>query len=281
MQNLQNNRPNQPPSSSSGLRGPVPRFGQQTLPSSGPFWSLFTGPSRPGPLPPGAIPRGAVPPPQFPYVGVRQRPSARPRPSPPTTSSPVSPFSGQTTPFSGSLPDHPPRGSSTPICSTSERTPNRSGYMSPEYAMHGHFSVKSDVFSLGVLVLEILSGKKNTRFIQPGYTDLLCYAWSKWENGDAVEILDSNMVDSSSENEAVRCINIALLCVQEEDELRPSMSPVVLMLNSNSFALPAPQKPPFVSRKRVRYMTSVLMKSDNSLSTVVADASLITEVHPR
>ena len=36
-----------------------------------------------------------------------------------------------------------------------------SGYMAPEYVMHGQFSVKSDVFSFGILVLEILSGKKN------------------------------------------------------------------------------------------------------------------------
>jgi hypothetical protein len=36
-----------------------------------------------------------------------------------------------------------------------------SGYMSPEYAVHGQFSIKSDVFRFGVLVLEILSGKKN------------------------------------------------------------------------------------------------------------------------
>lgn len=39
-----------------------------------------------------------------------------------------------------------------------------SGYMSPEYAMDGLFSVKSDVFSFGVLVLEIISGKKNRGF---------------------------------------------------------------------------------------------------------------------
>jgi len=46
-----------------------------------------------------------------------------------------------------------------------------SGYMSPEYAMHGHFSVKSDVFSFGVLVLEIVSGKKNTDFYQSNHAD--------------------------------------------------------------------------------------------------------------
>lgn len=50
-----------------------------------------------------------------------------------------------------------------------------SGYMSPEYVMHGRFSVKSDVFSLGVLLLEIISGKRNTGVFQPGHTDLLCH----------------------------------------------------------------------------------------------------------
>jgi serine/threonine protein kinase len=43
-----------------------------------------------------------------------------------------------------------------------------SGYMAPEYAMHGEFSVKSDVFSFGVLVLEIISGHKNSANICHG-----------------------------------------------------------------------------------------------------------------
>ena len=41
-----------------------------------------------------------------------------------------------------------------------------SGYMSPEYAIKGHFSTKSDIFSFGVILLEIISGKKNTRFCE-------------------------------------------------------------------------------------------------------------------
>jgi serine/threonine protein kinase len=50
------------------------------------------------------------------------------------------------------------------------------GYMSPEYAMHGRFSVKSDVFSFGVLILEIISGKKNNCFYQSEHDeDLLSY----------------------------------------------------------------------------------------------------------
>ena len=50
-----------------------------------------------------------------------------------------------------------------------------SGYMSPEYAMEGLFSVKSDVFSFGVLLLEIISGKKNTGFYQTSSFNLLGY----------------------------------------------------------------------------------------------------------
>ena len=51
-----------------------------------------------------------------------------------------------------------------------------SGYMSPEYAMHGEFSVKSDVYSFGVLVLEIISGKKNSDFYESEVAeDLLSY----------------------------------------------------------------------------------------------------------
>ena len=51
-----------------------------------------------------------------------------------------------------------------------------SGYMSPEYAMHGHFSVKSDVYSFGVLVLEIISGKRGNSFHEPDQAeDLLSY----------------------------------------------------------------------------------------------------------
>ncbi|GMP65599.1 hypothetical protein CsSME_00026325 [Camellia sinensis var. sinensis] len=44
-----------------------------------------------------------------------------------------------------------------------------SGYMSPEYAIDGHLSVKSDVFNFGVLVLEIMSGKRNRGFFYPDH----------------------------------------------------------------------------------------------------------------
>ncbi|XP_026425318.1 putative receptor-like protein kinase At4g00960 [Papaver somniferum] len=121
------------------------------------------------------------------------------------------------------------------------------GYMAPEYIMHGHFSVKSDVFSFGVLILEILSGHKNSSFYQSDVAqDLLSYVWRHWNDGSAIEILDPTLKDTYSRNEVVRCIHVALLCVQENIADRPTMPTVIHMLNSYSATDPAlPLSPAF------------------------------------
>ncbi|RDX57950.1 Cysteine-rich receptor-like protein kinase 10, partial [Mucuna pruriens] len=119
------------------------------------------------------------------------------------------------------------------------------GYMSPEYAMRGQFSVKSDVFSFGVLVLEIVSGKKNTNFYQSNRTnDLLSHAWKNWTEQTPLELLDPTLSGSYSRNEVMRCIHIGLLCVQENPSDRPSMATIALMLNSYSVTLSMPRQPP-------------------------------------
>uniref|UniRef100_A0A3N7FWN4 non-specific serine/threonine protein kinase n=2 Tax=Populus TaxID=3689 RepID=A0A3N7FWN4_POPTR len=119
------------------------------------------------------------------------------------------------------------------------------GYMSPEYALDGHFSVKSDVFSFGVLVLEIVSGKKNRGFCHPDYNqNLLGHAWMLWFNGIPLELIDECFADSCTPSEALRCIHVALLCVQQRPEDRPNMSSVVLMLGSEN-PLPQPKQPGF------------------------------------
>ncbi|KAJ4703241.1 Cysteine rich receptor like kinase [Melia azedarach] len=161
------------------------------------------------------------------------------------------------------------------------------GYMSPEYAMHGHFSVKSDVYSFGVLVLEIITGKKNNNFYQTdGAEDLLSYAWKHWRDGTPMELLDSTLTDSYSRNEVIQCIHLGLLCVQEDPAERPSMATVVLMLNSYSVTLPSPQKPAFflgTQTGRNMFMKEIEYtdKSTSKSIPLSVDEASITEVYPR
>ncbi|KVI01054.1 Concanavalin A-like lectin/glucanase, subgroup [Cynara cardunculus var. scolymus] len=122
-----------------------------------------------------------------------------------------------------------------------------SGYMSPEYAMHGQFSIKSDVFSFGVLVLEIITGQKNTCFrIGKGIEDLLSYAWKSWRDGNISDMIEPALVvGPSSLHEIMRTLHIGLLCVQNNVVDRPTMGSVVLMLNSFSLTLRLPSEPAF------------------------------------
>ncbi|BFG27546.1 hypothetical protein CerSpe_138200 [Prunus speciosa] len=159
------------------------------------------------------------------------------------------------------------------------------GYMSPEYAMHGQFSVKSDLYSFGVLLLEIISGKKNSYFFQTDAAeDLVSHAWKLWRDGTPLELLDPSMRDSYSRSEVIRCIHIGLLCVQEDPADRPTMQSVVLMLNSYSVTLPLPEQPAFFLRSRTEgNMPKITLESDLSISksTPSVDEGSITAVYPR
>ncbi|KAK7343550.1 hypothetical protein VNO77_12360 [Canavalia gladiata] len=166
----------------------------------------------------------------------------------------------------------------------------KSGYMAPEYAFHGQFSAKSDVYSFGVLVLEIVSGQKNCG-VRRGekIEDLLTSAWKNWREGTVSSIVDPTITDGST-NEIMRCIHIALLCVQENVADRPTMTSVVLMLNSYSVTLPLPSQPAFsINNRSLSVIQSgeyvpVAGRSDEtniqSVQESVNEAS-ITEPFPR
>nr|XP_034898562.1 cysteine-rich receptor-like protein kinase 10 isoform X2 [Populus alba] len=120
------------------------------------------------------------------------------------------------------------------------------GYMAPEYAMAGLFSVKSDVFSFGVLLLEMISGKKNVGFhLSEEGESLLTFAWKLWSDGQGLELMDPMLEKSSVATEVLRCIHIGLLCVQEDPADRPTMSSVLHMLASDTITLPIPKQPAF------------------------------------
>uniref|UniRef100_A0ACD5VWE2 Uncharacterized protein n=1 Tax=Avena sativa TaxID=4498 RepID=A0ACD5VWE2_AVESA len=135
------------------------------------------------------------------------------------------------------------------------------GYMSPEYAMDGVFSVKSDVFSFGVLLLEIISGRRNRGvYSNSNHLNLLGHAWSLWNEGKGIELADETMNGSFNSDEVLKCTRVGLLCVQENPDDRPLMSQVVMMLAATETAtLPTPKQPGFAARR-------TLMETDTSSS---------------
>lgn len=116
------------------------------------------------------------------------------------------------------------------------------GYMSPEYAMKGIFSVKSDVFSFGVLLLEIVTGRKNTVFASSTPIGLIEQTWDLWSQGDILELMDPSLGSLCPKNELIRIIHVGLLCVQEGAADRPTMSNVISMITNASVFLPDPKQ---------------------------------------
>ncbi|PIA54958.1 hypothetical protein AQUCO_00901099v1 [Aquilegia coerulea] len=139
------------------------------------------------------------------------------------------------------------------------------GYMSPEYAMEGIFSEKSDVFSFGVLLLEIVTSKKNTNFyLLEESCNLLGYVYQKYRNeNNLLDIMDPTLVESYNSQELMRCIHIGLLCVQDHAVDRPTMSAVVSMLGSEG-TLPLPKQPAFtIERKQ---FSDIFFNSSDAVS---------------
>ncbi|KAI0495145.1 hypothetical protein KFK09_025294 [Dendrobium nobile] len=122
------------------------------------------------------------------------------------------------------------------------------GYMSPEYAMNGLFSVKSDVYSFGILLIEIVSGIRNSTYYNSEVSlNLLGYAWKLWNEDNVMELVDSSIRSSSSIMEVSKCVNVGLLCIQDRANDRPTMSSVILMLESQSSIHAMPRQPKFAA----------------------------------
>lgn len=161
-----------------------------------------------------------------------------------------------------------------------------SGYIAPEYQINGVFSMKSDVFSFGVIVLEIITGERNrivypysdhlsllehvrihpnikstytsnahwfkltTNFASISHFVLLYQAWSLWNEGNSLDLVDQNLNGSFNSDEVLKCLKLGLLSVQERPEDRPLMSQVLQMLASaETSSLQTPKQPGFAARR--------------------------------
>ncbi|KAL8228470.1 hypothetical protein R6Q57_016054, partial [Mikania cordata] len=126
----------------------------------------------------------------------------------------------------------------TKMEATTNRIVGTYGYMAPEYALEGFFSIKSD-------------------------------AWNLWKEDMPSELMDQRLLQSSISIEVLKCIIVGLLCVQEDPGDRPNMSNVVLMLAGDISTLPNPKQPAFASRKTMSSSTSSSYKPEEITVTLL------------
>ncbi|TVU33198.1 hypothetical protein EJB05_24986 [Eragrostis curvula] len=150
------------------------------------------------------------------------------------------------------------------------------GYMSPEYALRGHYTTKLDVFSFGILVLEIVTGRRNNYAVNT--EDLFSLVWKHWVEGTIAELSDPGLGRHYPRGEVLKCINIGLLCVQQNPTDRPSMSTVVVMLGSDTISLEAPYRPAYVLNRSRSYIDTTELVKEPLCSE---PQSSITELEPR
>ncbi|CAN1328798.1 Probable LRR receptor-like serine/threonine-protein kinase RFK1 [Linum perenne] len=124
----------------------------------------------------------------------------------------------------------------------STRVAGTIGYMAPEYALWGHLSYKADVYSFGVLMLEIVSGKNNNNFMPSNNcVCLLDWACHLQQSGNLLPIIDETLRSEVKKEQAQIMIKVGLLCTNASPNLRPTMSEVVSMLEGR---IPVPNTIP-------------------------------------
>uniref|UniRef100_A0A2N9F398 Protein kinase domain-containing protein n=1 Tax=Fagus sylvatica TaxID=28930 RepID=A0A2N9F398_FAGSY len=129
----------------------------------------------------------------------------------------------------------------------STRVAGTYGYLAPEYAMRGHLTEKVDVFSFGVVALELVSGRPNAdSSLEEEKLYLLEWAWHLHENERDIQLVDSKLSEYSEE-EVKRVIGVGLLCSQASPMLRPSMSRVVAMLSGDAEVSTITSRPGYLS----------------------------------
>ncbi|CAJ1960709.1 unnamed protein product [Sphenostylis stenocarpa] len=154
------------------------------------------------------------------------------------------------------------------------------GYTAPEYALNGQLSEKADIYSYGIVVLEIISGQKSTdvKCVDDDAEDeyLLRRAWKLYERGMQLELVDKSLNPNDYDAEEVKkVIDIALLCTQPSSATRPAMSEVVALLSSNDLLEHMRPTMPIFIESKIRPHRDIFASTGSSTSNGTASNSIV------
>ncbi|KAK7260583.1 hypothetical protein RIF29_26751 [Crotalaria pallida] len=152
------------------------------------------------------------------------------------------------------------------------RVAGTNGYMAPEYVMHGNLSVKADVFSYGVMMLELITGHRNSAFnLDVDARSLLDWAYKMYKKGKSLDIVDSTLASSMEPEQVTMCIQLGLLCTQGDPQLRPNMRRVVVILSRKPGHMDEPTRPGIPGSRYRRHHRHSAMSS--TIGTTVTSNS--------
>ncbi|XP_074576449.1 cold-responsive protein kinase 1-like [Curcuma longa] len=159
------------------------------------------------------------------------------------------------------------------VTHVSTRVAGTIGYLAPEYALRGQLTRRADVYSFGVLLLEIVSGSSNVNTRLP-YEDqfLLERTWALYERGELLQIVDTFLANNFDVEEADRFLKVGLLCTQDNPKLRPPMPAVVMMLLGDREVNQKINKPGLISdfmELKVRHQNVNTLASDSGASSSI------------
>ncbi|XP_027351886.1 probable LRR receptor-like serine/threonine-protein kinase RKF3 [Abrus precatorius] len=122
----------------------------------------------------------------------------------------------------------------------STRVAGTMGYVAPEYALYGQLTERSDVFSFGVVLLELLSGKKALQTDDDGQPSALTdMAWSLVRNSRALDVIEDGMPEPGPPQVLEKYVLVAVLCSHPQLYARPTMDQVVKMLETDDESVPS------------------------------------------
>ncbi|CAD5181997.1 putative serine/threonine-protein kinase [Musa acuminata AAA Group] len=177
------------------------------------------------------------------------------------------------------------------ITHISTRVAGTTGYLAPEYAMKGKLTKKADIYSFGILVLEIISGRSNSKSWSEIGKPLLEWTWNLFEEGRLAEVVDPALKEYP-QDQVIRYIKVALFCTQAVAGRRPSMLQVVDMLskpvqlNDEEISSPGYMEDRGKISRGLRVTNTTYPRSKDSTSSdtttpFTSGHVTFTEMHPR